>query len=108
VGSTQVTLVANQPSSVIIPAPCGRVVVTMMSAPSEVWMTSDGTGPVDPSSAILTSTQTTLAGAVGAQAVLQPTPMPGGSAPGPAGPGGSKNPQIQLMSVGTPVLELVW
>lgn len=97
--SVQVTLVANTPTAVNLPSFSGRVVATMISAPGETYITADGTGPVTPvNNTIATGTQAYLPGVTGAQTVVQP----------PLQPFPLKTPQIQLMSAGTPVIELSW
>lgn len=105
--SAQVTLVGGTISSFVIPNPCGRVVATMISGAAETYVTADGSSPATPTGTPAAGTQCTIAGVVGAQAVLQP-PLPGSVAPGQAGPGGASLPQIQLLSAGTPVIEVAW
>jgi hypothetical protein len=98
--SVQETLTGNPNNftEVDIPNPTGRIVITMMSAPAEVWVTSDGTVPVAPSGTQNTGTQRTLSGAVGEQIVVSPA-IPGGH---------MALPIIRLASVGSPVVELEW
>jgi hypothetical protein len=94
--SVQVTA----PAVVNIPNVTGRIVATMMSAPGEAWITTDGTVPVAPSNVILPTSQKTLAGVTGAQVVLMPI-MPGTG-------GHSTLPVVQIGSAGAPVIELEW
>lgn len=96
--SVQVTA----PGSVNIPNVTGRIVATMMSAPAEAWITTDGSTPVAPSATVNTGTQKTIAGVTGQQIVL--FPVQPGSGPG----GGSVYPVVVIGSTGAPVIELEW
>lgn len=98
--SVQYTVGTTTP--VTIPSVTGRIVATMMSAPSEAWITTDGSTPVAPSGTILNTAQKTIAGVIGQQVVL--FPIPPGSGPG----GGSVLPIVTIGSSGTPVIELEW
>lgn len=96
--STQVTVNPGAPSIVNLPSFSGRIVVTVLSGSTEVWATTDGTLPVEPSSAQLTTSQVNIPGIAGTQRVLQPVvsnfPM--------------KAPQLQFGSTGTVVLDVAW
>jgi len=98
--SVQVTLTGNPNNftEVDIPNPTGRIIVTMMSSVAEVWVTADGTAPVQPSGTQNTSNQRTLAGVAGQQIIVQAA-FPGGH---------MALPIIRLASAGSPVVEVEW
>ena len=98
--TSTVTLVASTVSTVHLPGGAGRVVVTILSGPSSVSVTTDGTVPTSPASNIETdSNQQVLVGTVGAQAVFQPIY--------PAGQFRADTP-VNMFSVGTPTLTVQW
>lgn len=77
----------------------GRVVLTLMSGPAEVWATIDGSLPVQPQNGVVNSgAQVTLAGVAGAQAVLQ-APLFGDHMAAAT---------VRIASAGTPVVEISW
>jgi len=96
--SVQVTLEASTALSVPLGAQSGRVVVTQVGSPAEVYITTDGSTPVVSTDVDNPTTQTMLVGELGAQTVVQP-PFPGGH---------MANTVIGLLSAGTPVVQLEW
>jgi hypothetical protein len=96
--STQVTVNPGAPSILNLPSFSGRIVVTVVTGTTEVWCTTDGTLPIEPSATILTTPQVNIPGIPGQQAVLSPvaTPFP------------LKAPQLQFASTGVVVLNVEW
>jgi len=70
--SVQVTCSGATPVVVPLGAPTGRVVLTMVGAPADVYPTLDGSAPVIPGDTVNSSDQCVLAGALGQQVVMQP------------------------------------
>lgn len=97
--STQVTLSGGGPTTVTIPNPTGRIVLTLIGAAAEFWVTTDGSAPQQPANGVvLSNTQKTCAGVVGNQIVVQPQ-LYGNHMVAPT---------LLLASAGSPVVELEW
>ena len=106
--SAQVTLTGGTISTVPITNPTGRIVVTMISNAAETYATCDGSNPVTPTSTPNTSTQTVLPPVAGAQIVLVPNLPGSATASTGSSPGGAVLPEVNLLSAGTPVIEVAW
>lgn len=96
--SVQVTLTGATPVTVPLGATAGRVVLTMISSPAEVYVTTDGSEPTAPTDVENPTTASVLAGAIGQQTVVQPALTAGHMVPT----------VINLASAGTPVVQLEW
>lgn len=98
-GSTSVTLNAGTPVLVPIPTPVGTIVISQAGGvPAESYVTTDGSFPTFPSSAVNNTDLTILAGVAGAQAVL--TPRKYGDHMAAV--------TLRFASQGTPVIQIQW
>lgn len=96
-GSTQLTLNGIS-QSFPIPAPAGRALVTILSAPATVVATGDGSYPTLPSGATNNSAAVIIAGVIGESGIIQ-FPLFGSH---------MANPTINLASTGNPVVLIEW
>lgn len=96
--SVQLVLTGGTPVTFNVPSPTGRVTITIMANPAEVWATTDGSYPSVPTTGVTVTNQKTIAGVLGQQGVLLPS-LPGGH---------MSVAQINLASYGTPTVELEW
>lgn len=96
--SVQATLTGATPVTVNLPAPTGRIVVTIVGGAAEVYVTADGSYPSTPSATNNLSDLRVIPGVLGAQVVMQP-PLFGDH---------MVLPTLNFASAGTPTVQIEW
>jgi hypothetical protein len=96
----QVTLVANTVATVNLNEPTERITVRLVGGTAaEVYCTADGSLPVIPTSGVeISDGQQALAAVLGDEITLEP-PLVGGH---------EVIPVVNLLSAGTPIVEVLW